>query len=160
MKNFLQEQCSSLIESILLKVIFSCSDTSFRQVLLCQPRDILPWTSWVSLIRKQFSRYRNKVMLLMYIHADQLRGWAAWLRSLIHCGAAIEMLPGDSWHFLSLAASTWASVCSSSPSSWADGEELTIRKVTRSSCPNQQHSQWLLQLKLSLGNSCQAHAGL
>lgn len=44
----------------------------------------------------------------------------------------------------------------SSSTSLADAEELAIRKVTRSFSPNQMHSQWLLQLKLSLGNSCQA----
>lgn len=93
----------------------------------------------------------------MRIHSYQLWSGAAWFRSPIYCDAVIKMLPGESLQFLSLTASTWARVCSSS-SSRADAEQLTIKKVTRSSCPNQ-HSQWLLQLKLSLGNSCQAHAG-
>lgn len=95
--------------------------------------------------KKQFSCYRNKAMLLTYIHSYQLLGWAAWFRSPTHCDAVPRML-SDILHNLSASLPPPELKPGSSSLSWADAEELTIRKVTRSSCPNQQHSQWLLQL--------------
>lgn len=96
-------------------------------------------------------------MFLTYVHSYQLLWWTAWYRSPIYCEAVTRMLSLFLTFSLKIIACTWA-CCSSL--SLADAEELTIRKVTRSFCPNQQHSQWLKQLKLSLGNSCQAQCRL
>lgn len=155
-----QEQCSSLIESILRKVTHSLVH---NQVIRGSPSSFITATGFSSLDAPS-SIYHRLVSAgpgrgdASHLHSLSS---AAWCRSPPHGAADTSVQAAYSSHRLSITASTWAGA--GLPllllSSWADAE-LTIRKVTRSSCPNQQHSQWLLPLKLSLGNSCQAQAGL